>query len=260
MIVNSVRPFYGKYAWAYDLLIERPVRKECAAITDWLVERGVRPGSRILDAGCGTGRYCAELARRGYLVEGVDRSPDLIRIARDSAAGPSASFRVDDLLDVPPTQYDAILCRGVLNDFIDDDQRHAVLAVFAKALRPGGVLILDVRDWHATTERKQREPVFRKSVVTDRGKMTFTSTTALDPDNRQLLVSENHTLAGEAGIESADYQFVMKCWTRPELESGLERSGFRDVEYFSAYDPSIAVGQTDRVVAVAWISAAEDSI
>jgi 2-polyprenyl-3-methyl-5-hydroxy-6-metoxy-1,4-benzoquinol methylase len=75
----SRRPFYAEYAWAFDLLVDRPVARECGAIVSWLVERGVVPGANLLDAGCGTGRYAAELARRGYLVEGIDRSPELIR-------------------------------------------------------------------------------------------------------------------------------------------------------------------------------------
>lgn len=84
MAAQSSRPFYGEYAWAFDLLIDRPVRKECAAITAWLIERGVTPGATLLDAGCGTGRYAGELARRGYAVEGVDQSPELIQTARQS--------------------------------------------------------------------------------------------------------------------------------------------------------------------------------
>jgi 2-polyprenyl-3-methyl-5-hydroxy-6-metoxy-1,4-benzoquinol methylase len=66
------RPFYAEYAWAFDLLIDRPVEKECAVIVAWLVGRGILPGAEILDAGCGTGRYSRELARRGYIVHGVD--------------------------------------------------------------------------------------------------------------------------------------------------------------------------------------------
>ena len=42
------RPFYGEYAWAFDLLIDRPVRKECAVIAAWLTDRGVLPGARSL--------------------------------------------------------------------------------------------------------------------------------------------------------------------------------------------------------------------
>src|SRR6478672_11749202 len=94
------RPFYAEYAWAYDLIIDRPVRKECAAIAGWLIERGVRPGAALLDAGCGTGRYSRELARRGYAVRGVDSSLDLVNIANASLSQSEGalSFVVGDIL------------------------------------------------------------------------------------------------------------------------------------------------------------------
>jgi SAM-dependent methyltransferase len=250
---QTSRPFYGEYAWAFDLLIDRPVRKECAAIAAWLIERGVTPGATLLDAGCGTGRYAGELARRGYAVEGVDRSPELIQAARQSVHGHgnSVSFRVGDLLTLPVARYDGILCRGVLNDFVDENARRSVFTAFANSLRRDGVLILDVREWEATRDRKQREPIFRKSVDTDRGKLTFTSTTELDSERHELLLCETHTLVNDAGEHSSDYRFVMRCWTRSELESVFVRSGFRSVAYFGAYDPAVQAGATDRLVAVA---------
>jgi SAM-dependent methyltransferase len=252
MTENPKRPFYAEYAWAFDLLIDRPVRKECAAITAWLVARGVLPGTELLDAGCGTGRYAAELARRGYLVQGVDLSAELLEVARRSTEGrASVSFAVGDIQRLPAARYDAILCRGVLNDFVDDEGRKAVLASFAQALRPGGVLILDVREWETSAARKAREPVFRKSVDTDRGKLTFTSVAELDREKRRLVLSERHTLVEEGQERSSDYQFAMRCWTRSELESGLTQSGFTSVAYFGAYDAAVDIGGTDRLVAVA---------
>ncbi len=253
MAERSSRPFYGEYAWAFDLLIDRPVGQECDAISAWFTQRGIPPGATLLDAGCGTGRYAAELARRGYAVEGVDRSAELIEIARQSIRGHgnAVSFRVGDLLALPVTRYDGILCRGVLNDFVNDDARRSVFAAFAGALRRPGVLILDVREWDATRERKQREPVFRKSVLTDRGKLTFTSTTELDPDRQQLVLSETHTLVNDAGEHSSDYRFVMRCWTRSELDSVFVRGGFGSVAYFGAYDPAVHAEATGRPIAVA---------
>ena len=256
MAERSSRPFYGEYAWAFDLLIDRPVGQESAAIAAWFTERGVLPGATLLDAGCGTGRYAVELARRGYAVEGVDRSSELIEAARQSGRrhGNSVSFRVEDLLALPVARFDGILCRGVLNDFVNDDARLSVFAAFAGALRRPGVLILDVREWQATRDRKRREPVFRKSVLTDRGQLTFTSTTELDPERQQLLLSETHTLVNDAGEHSSDYRFVMRCWTRTELESVFERGGFGSVSYFGAYDPAVHAEATDRLVAVARLS------
>src|SRR5262245_57815775 len=202
------RPFYAEYAWAFDLLIDRPVEKECGAIAAWLVRREILPGMGVLDAGCGTGRYSRELARRGYIVHGVDLSPELIQVAKEAVGDRTdgLSFAVADITVPPTARYAAILCRGVLNDLIDDDRRDAVFAAFARALRPNGALILDVREWGASVKRKTREPVFRKRVSTDRGELTFTSITELDAERRLLLISERHELVGRGDESVSDYE------------------------------------------------------
>jgi SAM-dependent methyltransferase len=261
MSESQRRPFYSDFAWAFDLLIDRPVRKESAAIAAWLVERGIVPGAKILDAGCGTGRYAIELARRGYLVHGIDLSPELIEIASDRPERPTAgvSFAVGDLTVLQRAQYAAILCRGVLNDVIEDEARDAAVGAFAGALQSAGVLILDVREWRASADRKAREPLFRKRVATDRGELTFTSVTALDRERRLLLTSERHELAGNGEERVSEYQFVMRCWERKELTALLDKHGFGDVRYFGAYDAAVAAaGATDRLVAVARRSSAGD--
>jgi SAM-dependent methyltransferase len=267
MAGNAKRPFYAEYAWAFELIIDRPVQKECDAIAAWLTARGVPPGAELLDAGCGTGRYARELARRGYAVHGIDLSQELIDVARrsiDSIDGErtsSLSYAVGDIQSVAADRYDAILCRGVLNDIVDDESRDAVLASFARALRPAGVLILDVREWETSAARKVREPVFQKRIDTHLGALTYTSTTTLDHDRRHLVVSERHTLVAQDGQErSSDYQLVMRCWTRSELTDGLAKNGFSPVSYYGAYDPSVRAGANDRLVAVAQRSKAAESL
>lgn len=222
-------------------------------MTRWLIERGVMPGAALLDAGCGTGRYAIELARRGYTVRGIDLSPELIDEANRSIGGCpiSVSFTVGDITTMSVGRTDAILCRGVLNDIISDADRHAVLDRFGQMLQPKGVLILDVRDWEATAERKAREPVFRKRVSTNRGDLTFTSVTTLDPEHRQLVIAEQHTLVDDGHDRVVDFQFVMRCWTSDELRSTLAQAGFGNVAYFGAYDARVKTGASDRLIVVA---------
>jgi hypothetical protein len=55
---------------------------------------------------------------------------------------------------------------------------------------------------------------------------------------------------------SSDYVFVMRCWTREELDSSLRSSGFGEIAYFGAYDATIEPGSTDRLVAVAQLAEA----
>jgi SAM-dependent methyltransferase len=183
---------------------------------------------------------------------------DLISVARRGAAEHSAavSFIVGSILTLAVRRYDAIVCRGVLNDFLEDDDRRAVFVEFEQALRPGGVLVLDVRDWETTAVRKRREPLFRKSVATEHGKLTFTSITELDAENRRLLISERHTLDDGNTERPYDSSFVMRCWTQDELDAYLRASGFSVVAWFGAYSPAVAPGSTDRLVAVGQLARA----
>jgi 2-polyprenyl-3-methyl-5-hydroxy-6-metoxy-1,4-benzoquinol methylase len=248
------RPFYGEYAWAYDLLITRPVTRECAYIGALLSQRGVDAGTRLLDAGCGTGRYAVGLARMGYTVTGLDRSAHLIAEAEKQARNLALpiSFMVGEVLGFSSASpYDGILCRGVLNDLCDEQSRAEVFCSFARVLRPGGVLILDVREWHATARRKSREPVFEKAVDTARGQLIFRSVTRLDHQRQQLLVAERHALYKDGGAVVSSYDFTMRCWTQEELHRSLTRAGFNAIMYLGAYDSLVPPGASDRLVGVA---------
>lgn len=72
-------------------------------------------GMRILDAGCGTGAMCAELASRGADVVGVDISPELIRIAEQRVQlSANVSFVAGDMLDASLGAFDAVVAMDSL--------------------------------------------------------------------------------------------------------------------------------------------------
>jgi len=93
---------------------------------------------------------------------------------------------------------------------------------------------------------------------TDRGELTFTSVTELDAEHRLLLISERHELVGQGEERVSDYQFVMRCWDREELNMLFARHGFGNIQYFGAYDPGVEPGATDRLVAAAQLSGDAD--
>ncbi|MFK4246933.1 class I SAM-dependent methyltransferase [Micromonospora chokoriensis] len=109
-----------------------------------LVDTLVEPGSRILDAGSGTGRVGAALAQRGHTVVGVDADPALVAAARADYPGPT--WLVADLaeLDLPALgetePFDAAVLAGNVLAFVAVGTEPEVLRRVAGHLRPDGVL------------------------------------------------------------------------------------------------------------------------
>jgi hypothetical protein len=46
----------------------------------------------------------------------------------------------------------------------------------------------------------------------------------------------------------------MRCWEREEVTMLFARHGFRNIQYFDAYDDGVKLGAADRLVAVAQLS------
>lgn len=125
----------------------------------WVTARfQVGEGSQVIDFGCGPGWYTTGLARTGAQVTGIDFSPGSIRHARQVAAqaGLGITYRVlDYLVWEPDRRYDLILL--IMCDLcaLSPAQRGLLLGTFARALRPGGAVLLDVYSLAAFAARQE---------------------------------------------------------------------------------------------------------
>jgi len=201
----------------------------------------------IVDAGCGSGRYAASLCERGYRVIGVDRSVALIELARQQTGG--AAFISADLLTwSPPQTPAAVLCRGVLNDLLLEDERRRAFEQFSSWLPPDGILLADVREWESTAARYANNSTNRTTVRNDRCELRFETETTLNPDERLMLVRERY-IGVVDGVELEDtYDFAMRCWTKDEICDYAATAGFQDVQLRAGQQVGIA---PDRIQVVA---------
>jgi SAM-dependent methyltransferase len=102
------------------------------------------PGERILDVGCGPGRHAHELARRGFVVHGVDISERFVELAREDAPA-GATFERMDARDLAyDGEFDAVicLCQGAFGLMTEAGGDDAIAGAMARAVRPGGRLML----------------------------------------------------------------------------------------------------------------------
>ena len=103
-------------------------------------------GGLVLELGCGSGLLTRHLVDAGLRVIATDASPDMLELARSTAPG-AEDVRVLVLPDDRLPEVDAIVSVGhVLSYLPDQPALERALVACADALRPGGVLAIDLAD------------------------------------------------------------------------------------------------------------------
>ncbi|MEV0256556.1 class I SAM-dependent methyltransferase [Streptomyces sp. NPDC050732] len=99
--------------------------------------KGSTGGRTALDIGCGTGRFARALAARGYEVDALDPSAEVIAEAKATGGGPR--FRRADVTKeaLPAAHYDAVTCLASLHHM-----PFATVTRLRDALAPGGTLLV----------------------------------------------------------------------------------------------------------------------
>jgi SAM-dependent methyltransferase len=128
-------------------------------------------GTRVLDAGCGTGRVTIELAQRGFAVVGVDVDPDMLSAARTKR--PELTWVEADLTDLTKTvdaEFDLALLAGNVLIFVRPGTEGDVMGAVGERVAPGGLLVsgfsirrdrLSLSRYDELVERAGLQPVAR---------------------------------------------------------------------------------------------------
>lgn len=150
--------FASDYHWLYSdrVLSGAPFLEEYAAVLGSLPAQPA-----ILDCACGIGIHSLALARQGYQVRGTDASAGMIAEARRRAAVEhlGVQFATCAWADLPKTldcRFDLVCCYGnAIGHCRASGEMVASLCGMRGVLKPGGLLVLDSRNW----EKIRREMV-----------------------------------------------------------------------------------------------------
>ena len=225
---------------------EKPVRQTRREVDFVLRSLRLREGARILDLPCGYGRHAAVLARRGFEVVGVDLSRAMLAEARRRfTEGRRLRFRRGDMRRIAfRGEFDAVVNLCTSFGYFTPAQNLAVLRRMARALRPGGRLLVDHRDpaYEATLPRRlwyRSGP--RRLILEER---RFDPRTRITDSTQLVAVTGRRWLAQKT---LRVQEFSLAQWRRM-----LHRVGLRLLRSYSGYDGRrYRAGSTGRLIVVA---------
>jgi len=170
--MSSGKADYSQIAGVYD-----QVRLSDAPHLEWWFQRiaevaGLGPGKRLVDLGCGTGRWTIPLAERtGCEAVGLDSSPEMLEKARAKDSGRRVQWVVGDLehLEFQPESFDCALMSLMMHHV--EDHLGTFRGVL-RVLRPAGLFLIR----QGTLEQIMDDPwhrFFPEAVTLDRKRTPF---------------------------------------------------------------------------------------
>jgi tellurite methyltransferase len=129
---------------------------------DQLLRGRIRPGMRVLDAACGTGRNLVYMLRAGFDLWAIDRDPQAVAVTRAMAAElspglPADRFRVEPVeqMSVGTGSMDVVVSNSVLHFANSHAHFDAMVAEMWRVLAPGGLLFCRLASTIGMAERMQ---------------------------------------------------------------------------------------------------------
>ncbi|HEY8946189.1 MAG TPA: class I SAM-dependent methyltransferase [Polyangiaceae bacterium] len=222
---------FGAYSRYYNLLYRDKNYAAEAEYIRGLIERH-RPGPlSVLDLGCGTGRHAFHLAEMGYDVTGVDRSKEMLDVARASAVtgsgsprfaqGDVRSVRLGGEFDVVVSLFH-VLCYMTSND----DLRQAFTTI-REHLKPGGLFLFDA--WYGPAVLSDRPAVRIKRLEDESIAVTRLAEPVMHANENRVDVNYHVFVKEKASGQVSELREThnLRYFFAPELALVAEACGLR---------------------------------
>jgi glycine/sarcosine N-methyltransferase len=227
--------FYDELADEYHLIFadwDASIARQARVMTGLLRDLGLTSGA-VLDASCGIGTQAIGLARAGFSATATDISRASVeRCAREaSARGLTMATGVADLrvLDVDGAgNFDAAVSfDNALPHLLDDADLNAACAALRRVLRPGGVLLVSIRDYDEVLRQRPSGDVPRRYATEDGERIVFQVWDWLSDDRYTV---RHFIMGGNPGRWSVtERKTTYRALSRAALSDALRRAGFEDV-------------------------------
>lgn len=228
---------FDEFSEEYDLMIDWPERIKREEQFFRTIFKRLHV-SRVLDAGCGTGKHAIEFSKWGLDVVGCDISPQMIERAKLNAQAELAStqFEVAAFQELTKTlsgTFDAIICIGNnLAQVTKVADLRLALQEMHNILSLGGVCIIQIQNYEKIL-KKQKHFMPLKFATHEGKEFLFLRIFDLHEDPITLFIL---TFVKEKG----EWTYLVRStrlypWKKNQLQTFLFEAGFKKLEFYGAY-------------------------
>lgn len=225
---------YTKFASLYDSLMNEDINYEVWAdyIENLFDYYGKNP-SIVCDLACGTGNMTLPLAKRGYDMIGVDKSGDMLSIAREKAAALSQNilFLNQDLskLDLYGS-CGAFLCMiDGFNYILNPNTLHKIARRIKDCfLDSDGIFIFDI-----SSEYKLREYIGSNTFIHDGENIFYTWENKYYHNTKMSDMYLNFFVKSKSKYERFGERHLQHAYSEPEIKNIFRAAGFSEIDSFS---------------------------
>ena len=138
ILMNDTINYYNTHASEFS---ESTLNADMSASRDLFVSY-LKPGDKILDAGCGVGRDIKAFCLKGFSVDAFDASEEMCRIAEENTGIPIRQLRFEDFCE--DNEYDGIwACASLLH--VKKEDLFACVVRMKKALKKNGIIYMSFK-------------------------------------------------------------------------------------------------------------------
>lgn len=241
---------YGAFAEIYDSLMKPDFDYEKTAdfIENIFITHDKNPDS-VVDLACGTGNLTIPLARRGYDMIGIDKSADMLSVARGKCNDNKILFLNQDM--TAPDLYgttDAFLC--MLDGINYCLNSRALLNMFKRIktcfLNPGGVFVFDISSVH-----KLKKIIGNNTFVHNDEKIFYSWENRFYKKLRLSDMYLNFFVKEGTLYRRFSERHLQRAYSAEELTEILKESGFSKITVYDGYSLNLPKKDSPRLVFVA---------
>ena len=228
---------FQDYAYYYNMIYKEKNHAEEAKIVDRLIKKKVdKKHPIVLNIGCGTGRHDYEFSKLGYIIKGVDLSPDMINVAKDNYSdeieagmmsfevGNFQTYETDRQYDIVTSLFHVISYQNSNKEVLDS------FNTAYKVLKNQGVFVFDL--WYGPgvltilpENRIKRVENKDNILIRYANPVVYYNKNIVDVNYDVLVIDKTTNIA-----RTITETHSMRYFFLPEIENMLGQCGFKLLE------------------------------